>query len=593
MQEVQDIRWDLSELHDSVSIDSAVPLIDQIIKQSQAFADKYKGKVAGLSSGEIHNALKAYDEIRSSLYQISQFAHLNYSVDIQDVDILKFVSMVDDSASKISNILLFFFLEIGQVSNDVLNQWCNDNLNEPYRYSLHQAVDKNKYRLTEKEEQLVNLKDLTGIDALRKLYGEHTSRYEFKMIVDGQEKVMNGSECRALRYHDDPKVRRQAMQLFFDSYESDEHIMVHLFNSIIKDYNVERIHRGYASPISGMNTRNDLPDELVNTLHDLTTKSNTLVQRYYTLKKQILGLDQMTLADIYAPMQDDVPYISWERAKQTVLESFQQFDSQFYEYAKDMFDSNRVDVFPSKVKRGGAFCSSSRPEVRPFVMLNYLGKQRDVATLAHELGHAIHAYFSSDQPLINYHAILPVCETASVFCEMLVVDSLKKSATSNREKMVLLATKLEDIFATSHRQNMFSCFEQKIHDKISNSRLSGKELCDLYAQGLSDMFGDAVEIPSEYHWEWATIPHMLDVPFYVYSYNFGNLLVLGLYQLYLDEGEPFIPKLKRILSSGSSKSPVQLMRDEGIDILSTEFWQRSISFIESTLDELQMTVSME
>ena len=174
------------------------------------------------------------------------------------------------------------------------------------------------------------------------------------------------------------------------------------------------------------------------------------------------------------------------------------------------------------------------------------------------------------------------------------VDALKKSATSNREKMVLLATKLEDIFATSHRQNMFSCFEQKIHHQnIEFTIIRPRNNGHLYAQGLSDMFGDSVDIPLEYHWEWATIPHMLDVPFYVYSYNFGNLLVLGLYQLYLDEGESFIPKPKRILSSGSSKSPVQLMRDEGIDILSTEFWQRSISFIESTLDELQMTVSMD
>jgi oligoendopeptidase F len=301
----------------------------------------------------------------------------------------------------------------------------------------------------------------------------------------------------------------------------------------------------------------------------------------------------MTLADIYAPMQHDAPAISWDNAKQIVLDSFQQFDDQFYAYAKDMFDSNRVDVFPSKVKRGGAFCSSSRPEIRPYVMLNYLGKQRDVATLAHELGHAIHAYFSSNQPLVNYHAILPVCETASVFCEMLVVDALKKSATSKQEKMVLLATKLEDIFATSHRQNMFSCFEQKIHDKMSSSRLSSSELCEIYAQGLKDMFGDSVDIPMEYHWEWATIPHMLDVPFYVYSYNFGNLLVLGLYQLYLHEGQAFIPKLKRILSAGSSKSPVELMRDEGIDILSSDFWQGSISYIESILNELQLTLSMD
>ena len=255
-----------------------------------------------------------------------------------------------------------------------------------------------------------------------------------------------------------------------------------------------------------------------------------------------------------------------------------------------MFDRDRIHVFPSKVKRGGAFCSSSHPNVRPFVMLNHLGKQRDVATLAHELGHAIHAYFSSEQPLINYHAILPVCETASVFCEMLVIDELKKKCQSLEEKMILLTTKLEDIFATSHRQNMFSRFEQAIHEKMGSDRLSDNELCDIYESELKIMFGDAVTIPKEYRWEWSTIPHMLDVPFYVYSYNFGNLLVLGLYQMYLDEGASFIPKLKRILKAGSSKAPVELLAEEGIDITSESFWLKSIAFIESIVGELEETV---
>ncbi len=586
MQKVNDIHWDLSELHHSTSVASVLPEFDAIELKANEFSKQYKGKVSGLTSTDIHLALNQYDDIRSRLYQFSQFAHLNYAVNIQDSDILKFVSVADEFSSKISNVLLFFFLEIGGVSEKTLAAWCSDEKNAVYEYSLKQAVKKNKYRLTEKEEQLINLKDLTGVDALKKMYGEHTSRYEFKLTIDGKEHVMNGTECRALRYHADPKVRQDAMKLFFDQYKKDRHLMTSFFNSIIKDHNIERTHRGYANPISSMNTYNDLPDSLVSMLHELTTVSNHLVQRYYKIKKQILGLDTLTLADIYAPMEADVAPISWDKAKATVLDSFKLFDGDFFNFASDMFDSNRIDVFPSKIKRGGAFCSSSRPDIRPYVMMNFLGKQRDVATLAHELGHAIHACFSSDQPLMNYHAILPVCETASVFCEMLVVDALKKEAKTKQEKLVLLATKLEDIFATSHRQNMFSRFEQAIHEKISNERLSDDELCDLYAKELETVFGDSVSIPPEYHWEWATIPHMLDVPFYVYSYNFGNLLVLGLYQLYLDEGQSFIPKLKRILSSGSAKPPVQLLADEGIDILSKEFWSKSIAFIDSVLDEL-------
>ena len=588
---IDERHWDLSDLHDTVDVNATQPVLDTIFKRAHAFLEKYKGQVASLNATDLHAALLDYEAIKSDFYQISQFAHLNYAVDIKDPNILKFVSKIDDVGSQLSNVLLFFFLEIGAVSDACLASWLSADVLTNYKYPLDQAVKKHRYRLSEKEEQLINLKDVNGTDALRKLYGEHTAQYTFKVQVDGEEKTMNGSECRTLRYHKDPKVRANAMQTFFAQYQADDHIVTHLFNSIIKDYNIERSHRGYQLPIEPMNMGNDLPNDLVQMLHKVTTDSNHLVQDYYRLKQQILGLDTMTLADIYAPMETNPVDISWDDAKQTVLDSFKAFDADFYNYAKDMFDAQRLDVFPSKVKRGGAFCSSSHPKVRPYVMLNFLNKQRDVATLAHELGHAIHAYFSAEQPLINYHAILPVCETASVFSEMLVIDALKKQAKTPQERMVILSTKLEDIFATSHRQNMFSRFEQAAHDGIVEGRLSSKELCDLYLNELKCMFGDAVTITEEYHWEWSTIPHMLDVPFYVYSYNFGNLLVLGLYQLYLEEGASFVPKLKRILQAGSSKSPIQLLADEGIDICSESFWQGSIAFIANLLQELKDIVN--
>ena len=591
MQKVDDIVWDLSELHDSVLIEDAQSLMAAISTQADQFVATKKGRILNFSSQELLLAISEFEAIKSKLSQLSQFSHLNYAVDMQDGAILKLVTKSDEFCSIISNKLLFFFLEIGSVGFDKLADWLRDECLVNYRYCLTQAVEKNKYRLSEKEEQLVNLKDLNGSDAFRKLYSEHTSRYEFKMMIDGEEKVMNGTQCRALRYHKDPSVRREAMRLFYDAYESDAHVMTHLFNTVIKDYNIERELRGYETPISTMNIGNDLPNELVDMLHNITTDSNVLVQRYYKMKQQILGLDDMTLADIYAPMKDDLPKVSWSEAKSIVLQSFEAFDSDFYSFAKDMFDRDRLHVFPSKVKRGGAFCSSSHPNVRPFVMLNHLDKQRDVATLAHELGHAIHAYFSSEQPLINYHAILPICETASVFSEMLVIDELKKRCKTPEEKMILLTTNLEDIFATSHRQNMFSRFEQVIHDNIMNVRLSADELCNFYTEELKRMFGDSVRIPEEYRWEWSTIPHMLDVPFYVYSYNFGNLLVLGLYQLYLEQGQSFIPVLKRILSAGSSVAPVELLGREGIDITNEGFWLKSIDFINAVVDELEFTIS--
>ena len=275
-------------------------------------------------------------------------------------------------------------------------------------------------------------------------------------------------------------------------------------------------------------------------LHDVTTNSNHLAT-LLSNKKRLVGADDITLADIYAPMKDNLPrLVGMKQNRYWIV-----FRRLIQNFMNLQWICLIVIVFMISVK-SKVVRFVQDPNVRPFVMLNHLGKQRDVATLAHELGHAIHAYFTSEQSLINYHAILPVCETASVFCEMLVIDALKKKAKTKEEKIGLLTTQLEDIFATSHRQNMFSRFEKQIHEKINQQRLSGSELSGLYTNELKLMFGDSVDIPDEYAWEWSPIPHMLDVPFYVYSYNFGNLLVFGLYQLYLDEGVTMIPKLKRI-----------------------------------------------
>lgn len=591
MKKTKDITWDLTELHDSILPESLDPLLESIQSSVQAFVSRYKGRVATVSAKELHEGIVEYERMVGQLSRLRQFAHLNYAVDTVNSTILALVSKIDEAYSMMQNEWMFFFLEIGSADSETLNTWRSDPVNQSYKYALTQAVKKNRYRLSEKEEQWINLKDLNGCDALRKLYGEHTSKYTFSVTIDGESQSMNGTQCRALRYHQDPAVRRAAMKTFYAAYEQDAHIMTHLFNTIIKDGGIEREKRGYSTAIEPMNITNDLPNKLVDMLHDITTESNALVQRYYRLKQQVLGLSTMTLADIYAPMTDDVASIDWDDAKQLVLNSFQAFDAEFYAFSMAMFEKNRIHAFPSNVKRGGAFCSSSEPGVLPFVMLNHLGKPRDVSTMAHELGHAIHAMYSKEQSLINYHAILPICETASVFCEMLVGDALKQTCQTPIEKMVLLSNKLEDMFATSHRQNMFSRFEQRIHAGMLKGRLSSNELCTIYVEELTKMFGDSVQIPDEYRWEWATIPHMLDVPFYVYSYNFGHLLVLGLYQLYLEQGTAFIPKLKRLLQAGASISPVELLASEGIDITTDTFWRKSVSYIDAVVDEFEGVVT--
>jgi len=339
-----------------------------------------------------------------------------------------------------------------------------------------------------------------------------------------------------------------------------------------------------------MNIHNDLDDEAVEVLHEVTTESYFLVQRYYKIKSKLLGLEHQTLADIYAPLPQSTRQYQFHEAKETVLQGFSQFDEEFYQMAKLMFDENRIDAPVNPTKRGGAFCSSSTPDLHPYVLLNYLGRQRDISTIAHELGHAIHDQFCSKQTLFNYHPILPLAETASVFSEMLITDLLLKNETDKLSRQAILTDKLEDIFATSHRQNMFSHFEMTSHNAISSQLLSSEELCHMYMNELQKMFGDSVEYTDEFRWEWASIPHIYSVPFYVYAYNFGNLLVIALYQQYLDEGKAFIPKYKQFLSKGRSISPVEITGMIGVDIKKPDFWRQSLTYIEGLIDELDSLI---
>jgi len=381
------------------------------------------------------------------------------------------------------------------------------------------------------------------------------------------------------------------MKLFFSRYEENSLVINHLYNSLVKDHGIEVELRGFKNPISTMNTNNDLSDEAIQALNDVTTESYTLVNRYYKLKAKMLGMESMTLADIYAPLPEASKFYPFEEAKKLVLDGFKSFDEDFYTMAKSMFDEKRIDAPVELQKRGGAFCSSSTPDLKPYVLLNYTGKVRDVSTMAHEIGHAIHAMFSSNQKLMNYHSILPLAETASIFSEMVLTDTLLKKETDLEVKKSMLTGKLEDIFASSHRQNMFSSFEVISHAAINDDLQSPQDLCELYSTELKKMFGDSVEFTPEYAWEWSSIPHIFNVPFYVYAYNFGNLLVLALYQQYLDEGDSFKPKYKEFLSMGSSASPADITGLVGADINHPDFWRKSLKYIEGLVDQLEALIN--
>jgi len=581
----EDIRWDLTDLFDSIDDPKITEMIGLSGDRAVAFELKYKNKINDLTPLDLNHAYTEFIEVFEPIYRVHQFGSLSLSTNTSDDAIKSLSSRIEETLSSISNKILFFNLELAE--RDDLESLENVAGLEDFKYNLEQTRKTQQYNLTEKEEQLINLKALTGKSAFKKMYSEYTSSFSFDFELDGEIKKMTVSELRSLRQHPNPDVRHRAMDTFFTKYRENKLIFTHIFNDIIKDYNIDRKLRGYPSSINVMNVNNDIDDSAVDALINVTTESYTLVQRYYKLKRKMLGLDELTLADIYAPLPNTRKIYTWNEAQTLVLDAFASFDDEFYTLAKSMFDLNRIDGPAVPNKRGGAFCSSSTPDLKPYVLLNFTGKLGDVSTMAHELGHAIHAMLSTSQHLFNYHPIMPLAETASVFSEMILTDKFLKEMDDKDAKISLLTSKLEDIFATSHRQNMYSRFELKTHKIISERLMSADELCEAYHEELEEMFGDSVAYSDIYNWEWASIPHLLSTPFYVYAYNFANLLVIALYQQYLEEGDAFVPKFKSFLGSGSSASPSQLTKTMGVDINNPDFWRQSMKYIEGMIDQLE------
>ncbi len=584
------IRWDLSDLFSGLTDPRIETTLKTAEKEARAFIEKYRGKLVQMTPAELLQAFKDEESLVSPVYHLSQFAHLHTAVDTADEQAKALEARIDEAMSHIGKQLVFFNLELGAMPEADFAKFDGAPELKDYQYPIYQSRKNAKYDLSEKEEQILILKDLTARQANQKLYDELTSSFQFEFELDGEVQQMNGSQLRALRLHANADVRRRAMKVFFDRYAANKLVITHLYNTIVKDFGIEQKLRGYSTPISVMNTRNDLSEDAVQTLIQVTSESSALVQRYYKLKARLLGLTDMTLADIYAPLPQSSKDYSFDEAKFLVLDAFGSFDGQFQSLAKSMFDGNRVDAPVTPTKRGGAFCSSSTPGLKPYVLLNFTSKLRDVSTMAHELGHAIHAMLGTDLKLSTFHAILPLAETASVFSEMILTDYFLKRESSKEAKQALLTSKLEDIIATSHRQNMFSRFEIAAHTRIGQNLMSSNDLCALYHSELELIFGGAVSYPDEYDWEWSSIPHIFQVPFYVYAYNFGNLLVLALYQQYLEEGNAFIPKYKKFLSLGSSAKPTEITALVGADIEDPAFWRKSLKYIEHLIDELEAII---
>jgi oligoendopeptidase F len=538
-----------------------------------------------MSSEAFLEVMELAESIRTLAARLTGYAQLWFAEDTQSQDALVFLGRMEQLATEVQNRLLFFELWWKGLEEEAAERLLAES--GDYAYYLETLRRFKPHTLSESEETIINLKDVNGVNALVNLYEMITNRFTFELEVEGERKEMTRAELSTYFRDPSPEMRAAAYQALYDVYSDQATVLGQIYSHRMRDWASENVSlRSFDSPIAVRNLANDIPDPVVETLLRVCRENMSLFQRYFRLKASQLGQDKLRRYDVYAPLGAGEKVYPFAEGADMVLDSLRGFSEEVADQARRVFADEHLDSEIRPGKRGGAFCAGILPGVTPWVLVNYVGKITDVTTLAHELGHAVHAMMAEAHSIFTFHSALPLAETASVFSEMVLTDRLLREEEDPDVRRQLLVTTLDDAYATVARQAYFVLFEKAAHREAVDG-VSVDDLCALYLENLNEQFGDAVDVSDDFRWEWTAIPHFYHTPFYCYAYSFGHLMVLALYQQYQEEGEAFVPRFLKILAYGGSRSPEEIISEAGFDMASPAFWQRGFDVLEGLLEELE------
>ena len=588
-------RWNLTDLVKDPLGNEFSSFLGSIESQVKEFEVSRQTLRPDIPSSEFEQLIHMLEGISEKISIANGYAHLLYYADTSSNEASALVTKMEKMASDAGNRTLFFDLWFKKSLDDENASRLIAAMPKVYREHLRHKRLVAKYSLSEPEEKIINTLEVTGIHALVKIYDKMTSGFEFVMKLRRGKKMTikkfdNREKLVSLVRSADYRVREAAYKSLFDVYKRNSGVLGEIYQNVVIEWRDEAVSmRGYKSPISVRNIANDLDDETVEALLQVCRKNSSVFQNYFKEKARILGMKKLRRYDLYAPIstkESDSKRFTFSKAVSNVLDTFGTFDPEFRRLAERVFAEHHVDSEIRKAKRGGAFCYTVAPKITPYVLLNFDGKTRDVSTLAHEFGHAIHSMLASEMPIMVSHAPLPLAETASVFAEMLFNERLADTM-SPKERRLLLAEQIDDMYATIMRQAYFTLFEVDAHRAIGEQNATIDVVAKMYMSNLKEQFGTSIEISPEFEWEWTYIPHFYHTPFYTYAYSFGNLLVLSLYQQYKQKGKSFVPKYLNILSAGGSRKPEELLMEAGIDISKQEFWQQGFDYVDRMIEQLK------
>jgi oligoendopeptidase F len=574
-------NWDLTDFYKSIDD----PKIEQhktlILKDARQFASNFKDSTNFLNFKNV----KEFESIHERMGFLSSYAFLYYSTHVSDPNAQSFLQAIQELGTQVSKELLFFTLQINML-DDVEIYFTKDPKLEWYRSWVDQVRLFKPYQLDENLEKLFLEKSITGRQAWNRLFDETLADIQFQF----DDQTLTMEEVISHISNPDEKIRKKAAISLSKGLKTQSTILTRVTNILAKDKSIEDHWRGYNTCVSERNLANQVEDHVVDAL--VTAVKNNykdLSHRYYALKAKWMNKKTIEYWDRNAPLPnaDDVK-IPFDEAKEIVLKAYESFHPDMAAIAKKFMDNNWMDVPCYPGKMGGAYSHPTVPSVHPYILLNYQGRQRDVMTLAHELGHGIHQILASEQGYFGSDTPLTIAETASVFGEMLTFQELLRRTKTNSQKKSLIASKVEDMLNTVIRQIAFFDFEYQVHTKRMDGELSESDLNAIWMKTQFDALGPSVNLDPIVEGYWGYISHFIHSPFYVYSYAFGDCLVNSLYQIYQSNVVPhFTERYIDLLKSGGKKGYKELLKPFGLRAQDAAFWQRGLDMIASFIDEIE------
>lgn len=584
----QTTNWDLSEFYQGIDdpqieldLASANELIAKLVTE--------KGTIHTLSPAQLLDFIKRWEAIDLLFDKAQTYAHLLESTNIGVADVTRFTKKIEQQVIASYTQLIFIEVELAQLSEEQWQTYLKAPELQPYHKMLEKQYRAAKHTLSEAEEKILALKSQTAGGALDHLYSVTTDTLEFAW----NDQTVTLEELLSKFQDSDPKVRKQAAMTLHQGLATNTKTTPAILNSLVQDKEINDQLRHYEYPEQARFHSDDVEKETVEALVKAVNDSFHLTERYYNLKKKIFKVDEMHWWDRYAPLPEVKAKIDLESAKQMVHEAFTNFSPEVAEIVNQMSVRRHIDWLPGKTKRGGAFCAYGTYKNYPFVLLNYTENPRDVMTVAHELGHAVHDVLAQEDNVFSQvHSSLALAEIASTFGEALLFERLIQSPElSQQDKIGLLMRSIEDQFATAIRQVTMFQFEQELHRKRrAEGELSQEQIDELWDTSMKKPFESSLIYTPEHKNTWMYVGHIFHWPFYVYSYAFAQLCTLALFKQYKEQGSAFVPKYLDILRAGGSLSPKDNLARAGLDINDPNFWKGGLSIIEASIDQLEELV---